>query len=153
MTGDEINQTFDELGNILVEVGLGWLRDAVGADINDGVLEVVTESALLEGAERGTRGKELRRTREEFLRPREYTPQEKLVGLIEAIEETVIQASDIEVRLGNDFVPRGNLRAVAFLDDRTSESLALDLRAAMVRHEAVGRLRALLAELRKEIES
>ncbi len=153
MTGDEINQTFDVLGNILVEVGLGWLRDAVSADISDGVLEVVTESALLEGAERGRRGKELRRTGEEFLRPREYTPQEKLVALIEAIEETVIQASDIEVRLGNDFVPRGNLRAVTFLDDRTSESIALDLRAVLGRHEAVGKLRGLLAELRKEIES
>jgi hypothetical protein len=153
MTGDEINETFDELGNILVEVGLGWLRDAIGADISDGVLEVVTESALLGGTERGTRGKEPRRTGEEFLRPREYTPREKLVALIEAMEETVIQASDIEVRLGNEFVSHGNLRGVTFLDDRTSGSIALDLRTALERHEAAGKLGGLLAELRKEIES
>jgi microsomal dipeptidase-like Zn-dependent dipeptidase len=149
MTTDEINKTFDALSEILRESGLAWLQEAVADDITDGALEIIRESDLNNNF-RGTR--QNARSAEEFLRAREYTPEEKLLTLIEAIEETVVHASDMEVTLGGDFAKQSNLQGIEFVNDIDSTSIVLNLREASTRHEAATKLKQLLAELRSEVQ-
>ena len=150
MNTNEINETYDALSEILRESGLAWLQEAVAEDITDGALEIIRESDLVTNKFRGTRPNA--RSAEEFLRAREYTPQEKLLTLIEAIEEAVIHASDIEMTLGGDFAKQSNLQGIEFVNDVDSTSIDLDLRAASIRHEAAASLKQLLAELRSEVQ-
>jgi hypothetical protein len=145
-----MNETFEELATILREAGLQWLEEEVRADLSEGKLEVVAESELQtprDGASR-RRGK---KNGEEFLRAEEYSPEERLLALIEAIETTVVQASDFEMELLGTFVGREGVRAIAFADEQTSTQLQLHNDEAAVRHEAAGALRTQLADLRREV--
>jgi hypothetical protein len=152
MTIPEMNETFEELATIIREAGLQWLEEEVRADLSEGKLEVVAESELEEprdGAPR-RRGK---KNGEEFLRAQEYSPEERLVALIEAIETTVVQASDFEMELIGALVGRDGVRAIVFADEQSSTQLRLDSGEAAVRHKAAGVLRTQLADLRAEVAS
>jgi hypothetical protein len=165
MTTEEINDVFRQLSEILHEVGLAWLEEAVNADINGGAVEIVAESDLPVAEGTDARVLELRRSvkdfdltpprtrrsEQEFLRSREYSAEEKLLTLIDAIEETVIHASDIETVLGDQFIRKANLKSIAFLDEGGWQPISLEPSAALPRHQAAENLKRLLVELRTEV--
>jgi hypothetical protein len=144
MTVPEINETFEDLATILREAGLGWLEEDVRADLGEGKLEVVAEADLKRPHDGTSRSKGLR-SGEEFLRAQEYSPEERLLALIDAIEATVVQSSDFEMELVRTFVGNEGVRAIAFADEQNSISLDLDDRQAAARHEAASALRRQLA--------
>ena len=150
MTVPEINDAFGDLAVILREAGLGWLEEDVRADLSEGKLEVVAEADLqrpLDGRPRRKSSK----SGEEFLRAQEYAPEERLLALIDAIEATVVQASDFEMELVGTLIGHEGVRAIVFVDDQKSTSIELNEREAAARHKAAGELRRDLADLRAEV--
>jgi hypothetical protein len=152
MTVPEINDTFEDLATILREAGLGWIEEDVRADLTEGKLEVVGEADLPRQQDGPSRRKGLK-SGEEFLRAQEYSPEERLLALIDAIQETVVQSSDFEMELVRTFVGHEGVRAIAFADEQNSMALDLDDRQAAKRHEAATALRRQLADLREEVIS
>jgi hypothetical protein len=152
MTIPEINETFDELAAIVREAGLGWLEDEVRADLVEGKLEVVAEADLAR-PQNGQVRRRTPRSGEEFLRSQEYSPEERLLALIDAIEATVVQASDFEMQLVKSFIGREGVEAVVFSDEQSGTAVDLDPTVAVRRHEAAAALRKQLEELRLEVTS
>jgi hypothetical protein len=152
MTVPELNDTFEDLATILREAGLGWLEEEVRADLGEGKLEVVAEADLLPLQDGPARRKGLK-SGEEFLRAEEYSPEDRLLALIDAIEATVVQSSDFEMELVRTFVGHEGVRAIVFADEQNSTSLELGDRQTAARHEAAAKLRGQLEDLRTEVVS
>lgn len=152
MTNEEINEWFNALGAFLTENRLDWIKTAVDADIAEGIIEEVPPSELIfkepsSGIVRSGR------STEEYLKLREYTDKEKLLAIIEAIEQTIIQASDLELYIVDGFIGEDRLDAIRFGGETQSHTLETDDIRARSRHEAAELARKLLIELRNEVNA
>ncbi len=150
-------EMFEALKRILGQRGLGWLVDAVEREAQEGVIEEATKEDMASEvllSESLRLEPEFRRSikRADFLVRREITPEDRLLLLVNAIDEVVAQANDIESGMMQFFRESGGPSEFQFIG---AESVHVPMGTSLdligQRSAAVRVLHILLRELRQEI--
>jgi hypothetical protein len=159
MTEQECAETFDALGKILVEQGLGWLVDAVSREIQEGLIEVASEKDLLFLKNETPRFRftpEYRRSIKgaEFLVRREFSGADRLRMLVDAVGEVVSQAHEMEHDVLHSLSESGGPTELKFVDTETDRTISeATIKKADRSPAALSQLQTLLNELKQEIAS
>jgi hypothetical protein len=171
----EAREVFVGLDRLLREAGLDWVCDQVQDEIRLGKLErkeveTVKELFLIDETKQPSLRKPMGKGRKERLMTvGEFSPQERLRMLVDAMQRAVVDTGDIEEevvaffngpprqRESNTVVARSDAemdsaREIRFvrLDQRRSDILTTPERP-LERGDAIRRLRGLIDELRAEI--
>lgn len=152
MTDEECREVYQQLvamlndRQLLNERQMNWVVEEVDGVIRAG--EIIDEPSE----------NSARRSSREFVTTREYTPQEALLLLIDAIESVVIQTAFIEKDVTNFFRREGvefdispELRFVS--EEEDSQPTVFTYSSASDRAEQALTLQRLLAQLRSEVEA
>jgi hypothetical protein len=89
--------------------------------------------------------------RESFLRTVEYSPKERLLLLVEAIEQAVANTAEMERELNVFYKRQGFSRFLFQPDEETRESFQISPDGIVFRESYVTELKQLLDELRAEL--
>lgn len=158
MTENESIETFEALSKILEEQGLGWLAEAVGKEIEEGIIEEASEKDLARDLYKPQASVELVLTpafrqsvkKAEFLVRREFTRGDQLRLLVDAVDEVISQGNDIEQDLGR-FLRESDGPVEFQFGDGGRPANRRGHEEFGARSSAVQRLHGLLEELRQEI--
>jgi hypothetical protein len=157
MTEEECIETFQALSTIVEEQGLGWVVEAVEREIQEGVLEEASEKDLTaEGMEPPSIGlaPAYRRSikKAAFLVRREFSQRDRVLLLVDALEEVISDAHDIEKDMLHFFGESGGPAKFQFVDLQYPFSRLEESREEMGgRSASVEKLQGLLQALRQEI--
>lgn len=158
MTENESIETFLALSKILEEQGLGWLVEAVGQEIEEGIIEEASAKDFTQGLyePKASVEQELapayRRSinRAEFLVRREFTRGDQLRLLVDAVDEVISQGSNIEQDLGGFLKDSDGPAEFQFGDGQRPVNRRRQEEVG-ARSSAVQQLHRLLEELGQEI--
>ena len=144
MTDKECREVYRQLVAMLDDRQMNWVFEEVDEVIRAG--EIIDEPSE----------NSARRSSREFVTTREYTRQEALLLLIEAIESVVVQTAFIEKEVTNFFRREGEefnispeLRFVS--EEEDSQSTVFTYSSASDRAEQALTLQSLLDQLRSEV--
>lgn len=150
MTDAECREVYQQLVDMLGDQEmlegrqLNWVVEEVNQVIRAG--EIIDEPS----------GSSFRRSTREFITTREYTPQEALLLLIDAIDSVVVQTALIEREVTNFFRREGeefNIPPdVRFVSEEDARPTVLTYASAIDRAEQALTLKRLLFQLRSEVE-
>ncbi|NOK33882.1 hypothetical protein HMI49_11795 [Corallococcus exercitus] len=165
MDEQEADNVFRQLISILGGLGLGWVAAQVLEQVRVGQtkresvpmeqLELPrdTLSSQLEVPRGGTRGRKPQRKKEELIKTLEYSRKDRLRLLLDGIKRTVIQTADMESE-ATEFFRQEKSDDVRFEPDEEEPGEAIRLGQAIGgRKEALGKLGALISELREQIDA
>ncbi len=162
MNDQDYSELYDTLSNILRDKELVWVLDQVSEQIRLGK----TESKEIFPEEEGRQQNPLpgvesrlqaprgrRRKKEEFLVSTEYTPKEKLILLIDAIEQSVVNTNRMVYETLDFVQAKFGIRTIVFYsaeNQREKEFTSHDFNESTQR---ITRLMGLLEELRRRINA
>ena len=157
---DEIQQLYDDLMELIRRLGLTWVADQVSEAISVGKV-VETDLRTLRNNLIGKDGftdfdePEFLRSgpREDVLSTEEYTPEDRLRLLLDAIEESVVVTGSMEIQLIEGLITQGiNVQGIEFYSEITDEvTMTIDRSRIQPLHETVTSLKELLDQVRQEI--
>ncbi|MDQ6791291.1 MAG: hypothetical protein M3256_03800 [Actinomycetota bacterium] len=155
MTDEECLQAFDELVRTLRDSGLVWVVDQVQSGVAVGQLQVVQISPakapaslpllddMMASPEPGGRRPG---PKSDFTKTIDYSPQEKLRLLLQAVEHVLVRTTVMESESTTALGELLNVQAIEFASETTIEPGSTTKRL-----QPAQSLTALIAALRKEI--
>lgn len=162
MTSDEAEEAFRSLSAAMREHGFDWVANQVEEKLALGKVrpkqigsrdsdDPSNDGLAVRSVERPGKmsaGSAL------FAVSEEYTPQERLGVLLDAIELAIPVVNEVAIEALTNLAEFGTDSAVEFEPEAdVSEAFALDVATIRARHGANTQLRALLGELRQEISN
>lgn len=169
MDNQDFQRVFNDLSSTLTQQGLGWIVSEVIDVINEGQISTVKVETFKETLSDSGVEREIQRASiAEFLSVVEYTPQEQLLLLLEAIEQTLVQTAAMEQEIAEFFenetarnsnAPRKapTSDVVVLASELSTEDLTDDNYSvvrpsnARVHQEQAQRLQSLINALRREV--
>ena len=159
MTERDLIETYQALRDLLRDAQLGWIAENVEEELRPGILEAKTGADLLgtetplhiPGMEPATR-RGLRKA--EYLVARVPTSKERVLTLIDAIEQTVVVAASLEHSVAGHLKEFGPAEAFEFrpTEGDTGSATSFDPVRSELRRTASLNLKQLLDQLRSEVE-
>lgn len=169
MDDQDFQRIFDDLSLTLTEQGLGWIVSEVIDVINEGQISTVKVETFKETLSDSGIEREIQRaSKAEFLSVVEYTQQEQLLLLIDAIEQTLVQTAAMEQEIAEFFENEANRDTnisrkaptsdVVVLASETSTEDLMDNNSsvirpsnARIRQQQAQELQSLIDALRREV--
>jgi len=162
METDEILQLYQELLDLIRSLELNWLADQVVEEINFGrVVSTDLQSRRADMTENVPRLFEelphsnapIRTPREDVLAIEEYSPEDRLRLLLDAIEEGVVNTGSMQNQLVEQLIPEAsNIQRIEFYSEVTSEiTMTIEKSRSQEIRETGDSLTELLARIRSEI--
>jgi hypothetical protein len=159
MTDSDLIEMYEALANLLREARLGWIAENVDEELRSGILEAKSGADLL-GAEAAVPSPGIEPAPRRGLRKAEFmvarvpTPKERVLTLIDALEQTVVVAPSLEDTIAGHLKEFGLAEGFEFrpTEGETGSALVFDRRSSESRWAASLNLKRLLDQLRSEKE-
>ena len=157
MTETESEQAFGTISEGMKSAGLEWVITQAAEQIRFGKPEMKSVRTTIEGSpELAVPGLDGRRrsTRETFASTREYSANERLMLLLDALERALVSTSEMEAAVRKHvFGSQRNLNLIKLIrtDEPGRQALELGRSADKDRLDSVRHLHELIANLRERI--
>ena len=163
MDVNELERLYQGLLELIRSLGLGWVAEQVVEEVSVG--KVLLADFKARRAEMTARGSSIltfghadselprRGPREDVLIVEEYTLENRLRLLLDAIEEAVVNTGSMEDQLFERLVPEASsLQGIEFYSELTDEvTMTIDRSRARAMHLTGVTLKELLDQVRQEI--
>lgn len=157
-TDNEINQMYDALVSALRGLRLDWVIEEVEAQVALGRLSVkkvrpaefkarFEDRHNQENYVNKPKGQSLK-----FVVSEEYTPRERLMILLDAVESAVVQTVEVARYITlNDNIEIQGLQNIEFFSEQTGQSFRINPTQVLLYDESVKKLARLLGQLRQRV--
>jgi hypothetical protein len=161
MNDEDFNTIFSALSEVLRQKEMHWVLDQVNEQIRLGKTESkeispdedYRQSSLLDVGARPRARRGGARKKEEFLVTTEYTPKEKLLLLIDAIEQAVVNTNRM-VHVTLEFTHEEfNIDEISFYSEEDQKSKTFRAEEFEVNARQIMYLKDLLEKLRSQINA
>ena len=154
MNDRECEEVYTALVDILQQERLGWVVLQVEEHVRLGILEEKEVAAESVHRGDGAPARRRRSSRAKFVSRRDFSPQERLRELVDAVEQSVANTADMGLAIARTMASKGAETVVLTGESSEAEQRVTEIVAddAESRSSKAQSLRALLDELKREID-